>query len=152
MPPTYSIYGMEARSKRFCNRCNAAGLKQNICFCILTFKLDRSGDKQSCLGSNDISDNSMADTTLVYSANRNVDTATIDLTSPTEPITKSPARKTLSRKNDVRKVSDVENYRKTLEIEGISSNAPKLISMLRIRSSIAGYESVWTKRFRWCFQ
>ena len=114
MPPTYSIYGMEARSKRFCNRCNAAGLKQNICFCILTFKLDRSGDKQSCLGSNDISDNSMADTTLVYSANRNVHTATIALTSPTKPITKSPGRKTLSRKNEVRKVSDVGKLQENL--------------------------------------
>ena len=112
MPPTYSIYGMEARSKRFSNRCNTAELKQNICFCILTFKFDRLGDKQSYY--NDTSDNRMADTTLVYSANSNVHTATIALTSPTKPITKSPGRKTLSRKNEVRKVSDVGKLQENL--------------------------------------
>ena len=28
--PTSPIHGMEARSKQFCNRCNAAGLEQNV--------------------------------------------------------------------------------------------------------------------------
>ena len=38
------------------------------------------------------------------------------------------------------KVSGVENYRKTLEIEGISSSATKLVSMPRRPGAIAGYE------------
>ena len=43
---TFPIYGMEARPKQFCNRCNAAGLGQNVWFCIPTLQLDISGDKQ----------------------------------------------------------------------------------------------------------
>ena len=37
VPPTSPIYGMEARSKQFCSRCNAAGLEKNVCCCIRTF-------------------------------------------------------------------------------------------------------------------
>ena len=39
VPPTSPIYGMEARSKEFCNRCNAAGLDQNVWFCISTLRM-----------------------------------------------------------------------------------------------------------------
>ena len=44
----------------------------------------------------------------------------------------------------------MENYRKTLEIEGISSSATRLISMSRRVGSIAGYESAWNKWISWC--
>ena len=53
---------------------------------------------------------------------------------------KSPGRKTSSSENRVPNVSGVENYRKTLEMEGISSNAAKLISVSTILGSITGYE------------
>ena len=132
--PTSSIHGMEARSKQFCNRCNAAGLEQNVWFCIPTLQLDRSGDEQGSPGkcrSNDTSDTHMADTTLVYSPTKNVHTTSIAFTSPPKPITKSPGRKTSSCENQVPNVSGVENYRKTLEIEGISSSAAILLSMYR---------------------
>ena len=123
---------MEARSKQFCNRCNAAGLEQNVWFCIHTRQLDRSTDKQGSPGkhrSNDTSDTHMADTTLVYTPSKNVHKTSSALISPPKSITKSPGRKTFSCKNQVPKVSGVENYRKTLEIEGISSSAAKLISV-----------------------
>ena len=57
-----------------------------------------------------------------------------------------PGRKTSSCENQVPKVSGVENYRRNLEVEGISSNAAKLISMSRRPGSIAGYESAWNKK------
>ena len=142
--PTSPICGMEARSKQFCNRCNAAGLEQNVWFCIPTLQLDRPGDKQGSSGNckiNDTSDTHMADTTLVYSPTKNVHITSIAFTSPTKPITKSPGRKTSSWENQVLKVSGVENYRKTLEIERILSNAAKFISMSRRPASVAGYES-----------
>ena len=81
----------------------------------------------------------MADTTLVYSPTKNVHTASIVFISPPKPITKSPRRKTSSCENQVPKVSGVENYRKNMEIEGISSSVAKLISMSRRPTSIAGY-------------
>ena len=73
---------MEARSKQFCNRCNAAGLEQNVWFCIPTLQLDRSGDKQGSSGkcrSNYTSDTHMADITLVYSPTENAHTTSIAL-------------------------------------------------------------------------
>ena len=96
---------MEARSKHFCNRCNAAGLEQNVCFSIPTFQLDRSGDKQGSSGkcrSNDTSDTHMADTTPVYSPTKNVHTTAIGFTIHTKPITnplgeKHPLAKTKTR-------------------------------------------------------
>ena len=124
-----SLYGMEARSKQFSNRCNAVGLEQNVRFCISTFQLDRLGDKQGFpekRKSNDTSDTHMRDTTLVYSPTKNVHTTSIAFTSPTKPITKSPGRKTSSSENQVPKVTGVENYMRTLEMEGISCNQPNL--------------------------
>ena len=77
------------------------------------------------------SDTHMADTTLIYSPTKNVHTTSIAFTSLTKPIIKSPGRKKSSCENQVPNVSGVENYRKTLKIEGISSNAAKLVSMFR---------------------
>ena len=87
----------------------------------------------------------MADTTLVYFPVKNDHAMSIAFTSPPKPITKSPGRKTSSCENQVPKVSRVENYRETLEIEGISSSAAKLISVFRRPGSIAGYESALNK-------
>ena len=87
--PTSPIYGMKARSKQFYNRCNAAGLEQNLWFCIPTLQPNRSSDKQGSSGkyrSNDTSDTNMADTTLVYSPIKNVHTTSIAFTSPPKPI------------------------------------------------------------------
>ena len=147
--PTSPIYGMKARSKQFCNRCSAAGLEQNLWFCIPNHQPDRSSGKQGSSGkyrSNDTSDTHMADTTLVYSPIKNVHTTSIAFTSPPKPIAKSPGKKTYSYENQVPKVSGMENYRKNLEIEGISSSTAKLISMSRRPGSTARYESALNKR------
>ena len=50
------------------------------------------------------------------------------------------------------KVSGVENYKKTLEMEGTSYNAVKLISMSRRQGFIAGYESACNKWVSWYCQ
>ena len=116
--PTSPIYGMKARSKQFYNRCNAAGLEQNLWFCIPTLQPNRSSDKQGSSGkyrSNDTSDTHMADTTLVYSPTKNTHTPSIAFSSPPRPITKSPGRKTPSGENQVPQVRGVENHRKITE-------------------------------------
>ena len=83
--PPSPVYCMEARFKEFCNRCDAAGLEQNICFCIPSFQLDRSVDKQGFSGnsrSNDTSDTPMADGNLVYSLTNNVHITSICFHQP----------------------------------------------------------------------
>ena len=116
--PTFPIYGMEAISKQFWNRYNTAGLEQNVCFGIPTFQPDRSRDERGPWKksrNDNTSDTHLADTTLVYSPTKNVHKKPIAFTRPTKPFTKSPKKKTSSGENQVPKVDDVENYRKTLE-------------------------------------
>ena len=127
--PTSSIYGMEARSKQFCNRCNAAGLEQNVWFCIPTLQLDWSGDKEGSSGKcrgNDTSDTHMEDTTLVFSFTKNVHTTSIAFTSPPKPITKSPGRKTSSCENDVPKVTRWKITGKTWKSKEFQAVQPNL--------------------------
>ena len=153
VPPTPPIYGMEARSKQFCYRRNAAGLGKNVWFYVPTLQPDRSGDKQGSSGKcgrNDINDTYMADTTLIFSSTRNAYATSIAFTTPPKPITKSSGRKTSSCENQVPKASGLGNYRKGLEIEGILSSAAKLISTSRRPCSIAGYKSAWNKWVSWC--
>ena len=75
----------------------------------------------------------------------NVHTTSIAFTSRTKPVTKCSGSKTPSCESQVSKVSCMENYSKILEMEGISGNAAKLISMSRRSDSITGYESAWKK-------
>ena len=124
---------MEARSKQFWIRFNAAVLRQIICFYIPAFQSNRSGDKQFSSGKcrkNYTTDLHMVDKTLVHPPTKNVHTTSIGFTSPTKPITKSPGI-IYSCENQVSKVSSVKNYKKTLEMERISINAARLISMSR---------------------
>ena len=60
--------------------------------------------------------------------------------------------KTKKKQQTGPKVSGVENYRKTLEMEGTSYNAVKLISMSRRQGFIAGYESACNKWVSWYCQ
>ena len=63
------------------------------------------------------SDTNMTNKIVVYSPTKNVHTTFIAFISSTKPITNSPERKTFPSGNQVPKVSGVENYSKTLEIE-----------------------------------
>ena len=87
---------------------------------------------------------------LWYTLLLNVHTTPIAFTSHSKPIIKSPGRKTSFCENQVPKVCGVENYRKTLEIEGISSRVAKLVSMSRRPGEITSFESTWYKWVIWC--
>ena len=148
---TSPIYGIDARSKQFCNRCNTAGLEQNVWFCISTLQLDRSGNKQGSSGkcrSSDTSDTHVADAILVYSPTKNVYLTSIAFSGPTKPITTSPRRKTVV-KNSFLKLAARKITEEPWKWKAISSNAAKLISMASRPSSIAGYESAWNKWVSW---
>ena len=102
--PISPIYDMEARSKQVCNRCDAAELEQDVCFCIPTFQSDDSGDKRGSPGkcrNNDTSGTHITHDPHVY-------TTPIAFTSSTKTISKLPGRKTFSYENQFPKVSGVE--------------------------------------------
>ena len=63
---------------------------------------------------------------------------------------KSTGQKSSSRRNRVTEISGVEGFRQSLQKEGISSNAAKLISHSRRKSSTTNYESVWGQWTSWC--
>ena len=139
---------MEARSKRFCNRCNASGLEKNVCFCILTFQLDRSSDKQGSsikCRNNDTSDTHMAEKNPGILSSKKVYTMSIAFTSLPNLLPLIPWEKKPSCENQVPKVRAVKNNRKALEMEGISSNVIKFISMPRGLDFLTG--SKWVS---WC--
>ena len=114
------IYDVETRSKQFCNR--RRRLAQNVCFCIPTFQLDRSGDTLLLRMS--------IQRPLLLPALTNL------LLNPLGE--KHPLLKSRSLRLEAWK------------IEGISSSATKLISISRKPGSIAGYESAWNKWVSWC--
>ena len=120
--PTYEI---ETRSKQFCNKFKAAGMEQNVWFCIPTLKLHRSGDKQ---GSSEYVEAMI----LVITAWQKQSCYTLllgmaiqhPLLLPVLPPNlllnplgeKHPLVKTRSLS-----IAGMENYRKSFKIEGISS-------------------------------
>ena len=63
---------------------------------------------------------------------------------------KSTGQKSSSHRNRVTEISGVEGFRQSLQKEGISSNAAKLISHSRRKSSAANYELGWGRWTSWC--
>ena len=58
--------------------------------------------------------------------------------------------KSTSGRKKVAEISSVEASRESLQMERISSNAAKLISHLRRKSSTTNCESSWRRRSSWC--
>ena len=154
VPSTSTIRCMEARSKQHSNICNATVLEQNVSpICFPPFQSDKSnsekGPSRKCR-TNDNNYTNMANTTLVSSSVRddNAMPSTVDTTARSA-VRSSGKQKPFSSKQETN-VSDLEGYRKFLEMKGISSNAAKLISQSRRPGSIASYKSAWNKWTSWC--
>ena len=62
----------------------------------------------------------------------------------------STGQKSSSCRNRVSEISSVKGFRESLQMEGISSNAAKLISCSRIKSSTTNFESAWDQWTSWC--
>ena len=101
---------------------DAERLAQNVCFCIPTFQLDRSGDTLLLRMS--------IQRPLLLPALTNL---LLNPLGEEHPLLKSRSLR-------------LEAWK----IEGISSSATKLISISRKPGSIAGYESAWNKWVSWC--
>ena len=87
----------------------------------------------------------MINTTLVNSSVRDVNAmpSTVDTTA--RSAVRSSGKQTPFSSKQETNVSGLEGYRKSLEMEGISSNAAKLISQSRRPGPIASYKSAWNK-------
>ena len=128
VPPTYEI---ETRSKQFCNKFKAAGIEQNVWFCIPTLQLNRSGDKQG-------SSENVEAMILVITTWQKQSCYTLLLRMAIQhplllPVPPPPdlLLNPLGEKHPLVKtrslsVAGVENYSKSFEIEGISSSAVNL--------------------------
>ena len=119
---------------------------------LFSIQLDKSGSKEDPPRKNRLSDHSdtyLANSALVCTISKNVCTATISSASDKKFVNKSTGQKSSSR-NRVTEISGVEGFRQSLQKEGISSNAAKLISHSRRKSSTTNYESVWGQWTSWC--
>ena len=153
VPSTTEVHGMEAGSKQHCNRCNAAIMGKHICICLSPIQHDRPVIKQGLTGAcraTFSSSANMANSTLAHPVVTNVNPTPI-VTSSNSKFTAEPTRgKTPSCKKQRFKVSGVESFRESLQMEGISNNAAMLISQSRRAGSISNYESAWSKWAGWC--
>ena len=85
----------------------------------------------------------MANTTLVSSSVRDVNIMPTAVGITARSTVRSSKKQTLFSSKRETNVSGLERYRKTLEIEGISSNAAKLISQSRRPGSIVSCKLPW---------
>ena len=123
---------MEARSKQHSNRCNATVLEQSVFIWFPTFQSDKPNSKKGSSRKGRANDNSytnMVSTTLVSSSLRAVNSMPTIVT-PLQDILLDPQGNNHRSKQETN-VSCLEGYKKSLEIEGISSNVAKVISQSR---------------------
>ena len=83
----------------------------------------------------------MANSALVCSTSKNVCTGTISSASDKKFVNKSTEQKSSSGRNRITKISGVESFRESLQMEAFSTNAAKLISHSIRKSSTTNYES-----------
>ena len=144
---------METRPGQYRNRCIPASLDNGVRFCFYSIQLDKSGSKKDPRRKNrssNHSDTHMANSALVCTTSENVCTATISSASDKNFVNKSTGQNSSSSRNRVAKISSMEGFQESLQMEGISSNAAKLISHSRRKSSTTNYESAWGQWTSWC--
>ena len=106
-------------------------MEKRVQFCISSIQLDKSGSMEDPPRKNRPSDHSdiyMANSALVCTTSKNVCTATISSASDKKFVNKSAEQKSFSSRNRVTEIRSVEDFRQSLQMEGISSNAAKLLT------------------------
>ena len=98
---------------------------------------------------NDNSYTNMANTTLVSSSVRDVNAMLTAVDTISRSTVRSSRKQTLFSSKQETNVSGLEGYRKSLEMEGISSNAATLISQSSRPGSITSCKSAWHKWTSW---
>ena len=134
---------MEIRPGQYSNRCIRASVRQGVQFCFSSIQLDKSGsreDSQRKDRSSNHSDTHMANAALVCTTSKNACTATISSASDKKFVRKSIRQKSSSIRKRVTEISGVKGFRESLQMDGILSNAAKLISHSRRKSSTTNYE------------
>ena len=144
---------METRPRQCSNRCIPSSLGQGIQFCFSSIQLDQSGSTEDLPRENKPSNHSdvrMANSVLVCTISKNVCTATISSALDKKFVNNSTRQKSSSSRNKVTGIRGVEGFQQSLQMEGYSSNAAKLISHSRRKSSRTNYKSAWDQRTSWC--
>ena len=145
MSPASAIYGMEARSKQFCNRWNAVGLEQNVFFCISN-RIDRMINKVP---------RQLVETMILvtYTWLTQLYNTLLIRTSIQRPLLllvlpnlllNSLGKKTSPCENQVPEVSGVENHRETLKITG----KPWKYKEFQAMQSNLGLEAKFNRKLR----
>ena len=135
---------METRPRQCSNRCIPSSLGQGIQFCFSSIQLDQLGSTEDLPRENKPSNHSdvcMANSVLVCTTSKNVCTATISSALDKKFVNNSTRQKSSSSRNKVTGIRDVEGFQQSLQMEGYSSNAAKLISYSRRKSSRTNYKS-----------
>ena len=87
----------------------------------------------------------MENSALVFATSRNLCSATISSPSDKKFVSKPTGKKSSSSRNKVTEISGVAGFQESLQMEGISRNAVKLISYSTRNSSATNYELDWAQ-------
>ena len=153
VPSSSTIRSIEARSKQHSNRSNATVLEQNFSICFPPFQSGKSNSEKGASRKGRVNDNTytnMANTTLVYTSVRDVNTVPTAVGTIARSTVRSSRKQIPFSSKQETNISGLKSYRKSLEMEGILSNAVKLISQSKRPGSIISYKSGWSKWTGWC--
>ena len=131
---------------------HSASLGQGVRFCFSSISLISRVLRKSLEEKIDhpiIATAHMVNSALVCTTSKNVCTGTISSVSCNILANKSTGQKSSSSRNRITEVSGAEGSWKSLQMEGISSNAGKHISHSMRKSSTTNYESAWGQWISW---
>ena len=117
------------------------------------FQSDKSNSEKGASRKGRVNDNTytnMANTTLVYTSVRDVNTVPTAVGTIARSTVRSSRKQIPFSSKQETNISGLKSYRKSLEMEGILSNAVKLISQSKRPGSIISYKSGWSKWTGWC--
>ena len=153
LSPNRSVHGLETRSKELSHRCNATTVGRAIRVCFPTLQPNKSNNKESSIGESrevNLNNTVVANTTMVRTTFESLNSKTSTAPSKAQHSQKSSRIESPSRKTGIAKTSGLENFRNSLQMEGISNRAATLISQARREGSLANYESSFQKWTSWC--
>ena len=137
LPLTSTMHCLETRPGQYSKGCVPTSLEQGIRFLSSSIQLDNLGSKEDPRRKerqSNHSDTHMASSALICTDSENVCRATISSASFKKCVSKSAGKKLPSSRNNVTEISGVVDFWESLQMEGISRNAAKLISNSRTKN------------------
>ena len=149
------IFQLETRSQLGSDKCSGSELGRNKMLCLPSFRSDREVSGQSEQGKSTrtgVDCTSLANTTLVSTNDINVDSAANTPPKWTNATAESQERDTPAHPSGLTKSGRMGCVRSSLQSQGVSDGASKLILASWRPNTEAAYSANWGRWAGWCQQ